>query len=89
MACKFTDRFDWGCNLIVLASAFCSKWESLLWGKLGGRNVDWAGGAVKMLRAMEIYEKQKNRYQSYLLLFNNDLKNNKWKYRKFVWIRSW
>jgi len=40
---------------------------------------------------MEIYEKQKNRYQLCLLVFNNnvDLKNNKVNYRKFVSIRSW
>ena len=35
---------------------------------------------------MEIYEEQKNRYQLYFLMFNNnvDLKNNKGNYRKFV-----
>jgi len=40
---------------------------------------------------MEIYEKQKNRYQSCLLLFNNniDLKNNEVIDRKFVSIRLW
>jgi len=56
----------------------------------GRRNVDWAGGAAKKLRAMEIYEKQKNCYQLRLLLFNNnvDLKNNKVNYKKFVSIRS-
>jgi len=39
---------------------------------------------------METYEKQKNRYQLCLLLFDNnvDLKNNKRNYRKFVSIRS-
>jgi len=37
-----------------------------------------AGRAVKMMRAMETYKKQKNRYQLCLFLFNNnvDLKNN-------------
>jgi len=50
------------------------------------RRLGW--GAVKKLRAMEIYEKQKHRYQLCLLLFNNDLKNNKGNYRKFVSIRS-
>ena len=36
------------------------------------------GGEEKKLKAMETYEKQKNRYQLCLLLFNNngDLKNN-------------
>jgi len=50
------------------------------------QNVKWAGEAVKKLRAMEIYEKQKNRYQLCLLLFNNNvvLKNNKVNHRKFV-----
>jgi len=44
------------------------------------------GGAVKKLRAMETYEKQRKCYQLCLLLFNNnvDLKNNKKNYRKFV-----
>ena len=54
------------------------------------RRLGW-GGAVKKLRAMEICEKQTNRYQVCLLLFNNnvDLKNNKVHYRKFVSILSW
>jgi len=54
----------------------------------GEPNVDWAGGAVKKLRAMEIYEKK--RYQLCLLLLNNnvDLKINTGNYRKFVSIRS-
>jgi len=54
----------------------------------GRRNIGRAGAAVKKLRAMEIYEK--NRYQLCFLLFNNnvDLKNNKRNYRKFVSIRS-
>jgi len=36
------------------------------------------GGAVKELRAMQIYKKQENRYQLCLSLFTNnvDLKNN-------------
>jgi len=46
--------------------------------KLRCRSSSRAGRAVKMLRAMETYKKQKNRYQSCLFLFNNnvDLKNN-------------
>ena len=39
----------------------------------GRRDVDWAGGAVKKMRVMEIYEKQKNRYQLCLLLLNNNV----------------
>ena len=40
--------------------------------------------AVKELRAMEIYNKQKNRYQLCLFLFINnvDFKNNNRNYRK-------
>jgi len=61
------------------------------WWHQGRRNVGRAGGAVQKLRAMETYEKQKNRYQLCLLLLNNsaDLKYNKRDYRKFVSIRSW
>jgi len=44
------------------------------------------GGGSKKLRTMEIHVKQKDRYQLWLLLFNNsvDLKNNEVNYRKFV-----
>jgi len=58
--------------------------------KQGRRKVGRAGGALKKLRAMETYEKQINRYQLSLLLFNNnvDLKNNKRNYRKCISIRS-
>jgi len=43
-----------------------------------------AAGAVKQLRAMETFQKQKNRYQVCLFLFINnvDLKNNNRNYRK-------
>ena len=43
-----------------------------------------AGGAVKELRAMESYKKQRNRYQLRLFLFINnvDLKNDNRNYRK-------
>jgi len=52
------------------------------------RGLGWGGS--KKLRAMEIYEKQKSRYQLCWVLFNNnvDLKNSKVNYRKFVSIRS-
>jgi len=55
----------------------------------GRQNIGRAGEAVKTLRAMETYEKQKNRYHLCLLLFgkNVDLKNNKRICRKFVSIR--
>jgi len=47
-----------------------------------------AGAAVKELRAMETFQKQKNRYQVCLFLFINhvDLKNNNRNYRKLFWI---
>jgi len=49
-------------------------------------NVARARGAVKKLRAMKTYEKQKNRYQLCLLLFNNHvgLKNNKRNYKTCI-----
>ena len=50
----------------------------------GRRRSGRAERAVKMLRAMETYKKQKNRYQLCLFLFINnvDLKNNNRNYRK-------
>jgi len=50
----------------------------------GRRSSGKAGGAVKMLGAMETYNKQKNRYQLCLFLFINnvDRKNNNINYRK-------
>ena len=49
------------------------------------------GGGSKKLRTMEIHVKQKDRYQLWLLLFNNsvDLKNNEVNYRKFVSNQLW
>jgi len=49
-----------------------------------GRSSGRAGGAVKIVRAMETYNKQKNRYQFCFFLFINnvDLKNNNINYRK-------
>ena len=54
----------------------------------GRRSSGRAGGAVKMLGAMETYNKQKNRYQLCLFLFINnvDLKKNNINYRKPFWI---
>jgi len=50
----------------------------------GRRSSGRAGVATKMLRAMETYKKQKNRYQLCLFFFINnvDLKNNNRNYRK-------
>jgi len=54
--------------------------------KQGRPNV---GRAIKKLRAMETYEKQKNRYQLCLLLLNNHvgLKNNKRNHRTGISIQ--
>jgi len=50
----------------------------------GRQSSSRAGGAAKMLKAMETYKKQKNRYQLCLFVFINnvDLKNNNRNYRK-------
>ena len=75
-------------NVQKLPSYFHNIQCDDMW-KQGRRNVGRAWGAVKMLRAMETYEKQKNRYQVCLLLFNNNvgLKNNKRNYKKYISIR--
>ena len=56
--------------------------------KQGSRNSSKAGGAVKELRAIETWKKQKERYQLCLFLQSNnvDLKKNSRNYRKPFWI---
>jgi len=53
------------------------------------RNID--RGDSKKGEGNGNFWKTKNRYQLWLLLFNNNvnLKNNKRDYRKFISIRSW